>query len=200
MTLSRPQDHEQGFSVLEMIIALTISSLLLAVVGAALYGGRRALDTASAEIHRDSSTYAALYLSRLMSEARSSENSKSGQRSTAVFDGSEQDVRFISAYTTEAQVPGLYEWRLTYDAVQKRLVLYQRPITSEGPAENSGTVLLDKVDRFSMKYLGARGPGGQSVWGPSWFGQIGLPEAVAVTLLQSDARVPVEFRVSVSNR
>jgi len=157
---ARPEEH--GFTLLELMVALTIMTLLVA----ALYGGFDAAQRAWKEGARtqDSESALRLALDELSSELRSASNVKLAieNRLVPYFFGSADTLRFVTADPSpilgELQ-PGSVEvtWKVSSDESEMRGLVVERALPealqTEDERISEQVEIAPEVVRMSLRYF-----------------------------------------------
>lgn len=179
-----PQD---GFTLLEVLVSLTLLALIAAALAQAIFGARAALGIIDRSTAQTPIMAAQSYLRAVVSQARMVSDPHLGPQ--AVFVGSATEMAFFSTYAPASAYQGVY--RVSIRAVQTGagkfdlLVDQQisRAAAKEGQARPGATaVLLRNAAAISFAYPAQD----TTTEGPSdvWRGS-GLPEFVSI-----DVRFP----------
>jgi len=182
-----PQDA--GFSILEMLVALSLLAILATMLFTGLRTGRLALERAGSP---ESELEVALTQSRLhglLSQIHPAKTSNAPDAND-VFVGDAGAVRFVSSYTAQSQISGLYECRLFLSSPsnrngQRRLVLTQRlrrPNNASAPVLQTQTTLLEGVAGMRIRYFGQPDRMQSATWFSSWRKPDHLPQAIEIAL------------------
>lgn len=186
---SAPADA--GFSLLEMLISITIVSLVLALLPGTFRLAHRTWDSAAALDHqaRRDSSYAFLQ-SRLAEALPMFEQQRSGV-SRLVFTGSAASVSFVSPSANGSQGAGLY--RFTFEArpasqgrgaLVAQIAPYVSGAQASSPEEH---VLYQDVTAASFRYWGRKDMRSAPAWRSEWNRRDALPEAVELTISSGKA-------------
>ena len=174
-------DGTAGFTLVEMLVALSIVGLLSAtVLGFAGQLGR----IASLEprlVERREAEMAADFLARAVGDALPLGLDR---RVDAVvpFEGEDDAVRFVGPIRTGVRATGLRTIRFDLDGADLRLhVLPRRPLGPEPDVEPE--IMVGGVASLALRYWGPdEGDPGRLDWHDDWRERTDLPRAVAVSL------------------
>ena len=191
------QSREAGFTLVELLVAMT----LLAFLSIMLFGGLRfgarsweAVVKSSAERDRIASTQNFLRdrLGQLTLPGPAELRQSGGDGG---FDGGPERLEFVAPWLSALSLGGLYRFTLWHeDAGDGRLMLSWQPAEA-GPDEleelgdlAGERVLLDGVAEVSLSYYGAADENDPSEWRDQWENPAAPPRLVRVHLVFADAR------------
>lgn len=188
-----PRPH--GFTLVEVVIALALTSLLLTGALAALRGfgqtGSR-LDALSRST--DDMRLVAGFLHHALENASAREPEAHDARQSW-FQGDSEDLAWLGLLPPRHGVGGLTHLRLEHGLHGSRqaLMLHMAPFRDDTPEPHweafEPRVVLDDVDRVVFSY---RAPGA-AVWRPNWSGAEGLPGELRIELMVSGQHWPPLF-------
>jgi general secretion pathway protein J len=182
---------ENGFTLLELLIALVLLGLVFAVLGAGLRFGTLAWQAGAAQLaDADERQLVDRVIRRQLAAALAGPDGV-GQSGEA-FTGTVQELHFIGPAPARSMPAGVYhlELRLEPDGNGQALVLSWRNAddTSVPGAVGAEPVLRDLADlRFA--YFGDRGDGTRD-WSDHWQGGSGPPRAVRISVTFADPTRP----------
>jgi prepilin-type N-terminal cleavage/methylation domain-containing protein len=182
-----------GFSLIEMVVALALLSLTLAMMPGAIDMARRAAGTAP-RLERAAAISAALdVMGRWLPTAMPSLTVDDVRQRVPAFDGQADRVSFAAPAPASVKTGGvmLYQLRLLQAAGARAgrfdLAAELAPLTTDGPDQSARPaaekhVLVEDVARLSVRYFGlpANGDGGPA-WQDSWSGRMELPQLVEIS-------------------
>ena len=187
---------ERGFTLLELIVALALLSLISAFLFGALGFGRRAWER-SADL-QDVATVGAVqgFVRQTLSRARPTFGRTDGNDRAVLFSGTRDRVRFVANAYGRTTLSGLHVFEIsgapetetpgskTGLALLVRQALY-RPI-AEDPlsalSEGTPRHMLDGLAGVSFRYFGAPDPGAAPAWHPQWRSTRTLPTLISMTV------------------
>ena len=197
----------QGFTLLEMLLALALLGVLMGLLGTALIGANRALlkgDRYSQRLEQIRSSQN--FLHRALEGALPVEIPTTGDETIRVFDGQPQRLVFaaglnsalgggIELHTLEVVTEGGHQ------SLHVRFDQLQRGATQPW---GQPQVLLDDMHDLRLSYRGRDERGRRTDWLPRWPWPARLPQAVRIDL-RSEGPVPwvaqvVALRLELSDQ
>lgn len=184
-----------GFTLIEVVLALTIFALMAGIVYGALSLSHRAVAKAQASSQRSQQQRATADL--LSSYLRSAYPYRTTPQDQAIFfDGQSESLTFISAYSHAQGGRGMAKIRIGVEEAddgQPALSLEEvTPVRLDGdqdvPAESQRLLLGERIKDFRLAYLDPQAE--EETWEPLWNGQERriLPRAVRLTYLDESGR------------
>jgi general secretion pathway protein J len=184
--------RDDGFTLLEVLIALALFALITVLVLAGIRGGRTALEKANLSNRNATIDSAQGLLRNLITEVRPIPLSGADTDAPILFSGAPDRIEFVSSYTVEGQFAGLYVSSLRVIQHQGQgtgdLVLSQtlyRPSTRVGAGASVpswNTVLIKNVTGMRLRYYGTPDLGAASNWSANWSRLSALPELVEIVV------------------
>ena len=186
--------NNDGFTLLEMLIAMTLLALLMVVLYSGLHLGIRSWQTGLAHTQRvgDMRLVESFLRDRLRQSVSVFRNDSDKGR-VIDFEGTSRRIGWVAPLMTYLGRGGLYFMQLrSFDkpdgsrALQLRWRMY-RPSTQDedtfAPDDpNAQTTLVDNVSEFAVSYFGSEQPGQPPDWTDSWNNTQRRPELVRITL------------------
>ena len=183
-----------GFTLVELLVALTLLGLLSVVLFGGLRFGTRAWEAGNARVERLAEVQAVQgVLRRRIAQAVLPEDA--GAKSAfsdgpAAFSGAEDSLRFVALVPSRFGVGGFYLFELSVvdDGDGARLELAWRlfrpdqPGDLDQPAPGLGgrRVLIEGIEAAKFGYYGAARAGAEAEWRERWDGAGGLPALIAL--------------------
>jgi general secretion pathway protein J len=178
---------ENGFSLLEVLISLTLFSMVLLLLPGAFRTGKRGWET-SARIEQSAATKAAGdFLRHRLAEAVPLYDRDESGRVRLAFYGGPQDLSFVAAAPSGPSGGGLYRFKLVTapgrqtgsSALVLRLSAY-RPQSFEGEQALPEHILVPMISSLGFKYFGEQIPGEAATWADKWERSDRLPSLVEI--------------------
>jgi general secretion pathway protein J len=171
---------ERGFTLLELLVAITLLGLLMAALLGGLRLGARVWETGEARLDASARIQVVQdFLRQRLAEAQPFEVAMvvEGGRPQFSFHGATDEVRFAGPLPEQLGA-GIYLMQLTLakggaDGQRRDLVLRWQPLDLEGdstapPPEPEERVLLEGVEGLELAYFGALDPREPPAWWPEW--------------------------------
>ena len=170
-----------GFTVLEVLLATMLLSMLLVV----LVGSTRTLSRGWLSVkHNESqmrSIHATYNFLHLALESAQPVFDATTRPPHIQFSGDMHYVDFISVSPTHFDIPGLYRMRI--DLRGEDLVVSYQLARDGGPTTSAITHrILADVNSVEFKYFGQQNQQSSRTWHAAWQSPLTLPEAVRISL------------------
>jgi general secretion pathway protein J len=191
---------EDGFTLLEMLVALVLLSLTAALLTVSLRTGRTALNAVS-RIHVTMPIAATQsYLRQAFAQTFAQPRNATANSSTGNFYGTPQSVTFSTSHAPQGQFEGLYRVEIGLVALDQRgtfdlniaQVLWRPPATDSTPPPliRRTTQLIGNVASAGFAYYGDMDDNAGASWHNNWSHAVKIPSMVAldVTFAASDPR------------
>jgi prepilin-type N-terminal cleavage/methylation domain-containing protein len=149
--MRRQRDGRAGFTLLEMLVAMALFSLILGIFGALFYS----LRTTNAAIGRIESSenvdVVRRYLLQSLEEIRAHSRPDANGVRTVQFEGEQSRLAFVGAAAGDREIGGLYETVLWLDSDQ--LMHRRRPLGSGRGEQVAPEVLLEGLASLTISYF-----------------------------------------------
>ncbi len=181
-----------GFTLVELLVALTLLGLVSVVLFGGLRFGTRAWEAGTARAERLAEVQAVQgVLRRRIAQAVRPEDAGAESAfsdSPAAFAGEEDGLRFVALVPSRVGVGGFYLFELWVadDGDGARLELAWRLFRPEQPGglDEPGLggrrVLIEGFEEAKFGYYGAERAGAEAEWRERWDGADGLPALIAL--------------------
>lgn len=182
-----PGDSE-GFTLLELLISLTLLGLIAAVLFGGLRFGLRAADTGNERLDRSRELLLAQsFLRRQLGQAMPLARGRDQGLETPWFDGGRDAIEFIAPMPAHLGLGGLYRvtLRTTGEPGSRRLTMVQRmfrPNDDDAPVATDGgiTTLINGIERLRFAYYGAETLDERPQWRSEWTEMEALPALIRI--------------------
>ncbi len=187
--MARARHGQAGFTLIEMLVAMTLLGLIVAVLAGALQGGLAGSERVDTQAERLNELRLAQAFIRRHVEAARPVSWTHDRRAVVAFEGRAEALDFVAVMPAWPARGGLYLVRLAFD--DGDLVMTRR-ITSGEPSEfryEDGVerrVLARDVAGLSFAYFGTPADGRRAGWRDDWTGQYAMPELVSLALDYAD--------------
>jgi general secretion pathway protein J len=209
---TREPSREGGFTLLELLVALVLTALIMAMMPGAIRLGARALNQAEV-LTNDAADRATLdFVAERLAETAALYQRGGDGRLTVAFSGTAHAIGFVASATMDSGAEasaGLYLFELALvrlDNQVGRMMLRWQPFRSTLTAVpvtlKQERVLLSDIAELSFRYFGAPTARVAAAWSDVWAGTDNIPELVELQIrraAQSPAdalviRVPMRLR------
>ncbi len=178
-----------GFTLVEILVALTLLGMLVAMLAGGLRLGLRVWESGN----RHSETVAEVsavhdFIRRQIEQAYPYYVAKDRR---IEFEGGRNSVDFVAELPAYLGPGGLHVVRLfvARDGGRSRHLMFGRvlfhpdvPLDAKEPELGGETVLLENIESLTFRYYGADEPRAPSKWRDEWKNQDRLPELISVTV------------------
>lgn len=186
----------RGFTLIEMLVALTLFALLSVMLLGGLRFGTRATSagTAQQEWSAEIAT-TANFLRNQLADAQPIDISGNTAQPAIAFDGSADSVEFVGLPPAHLALGGLHKFTITVeknDAGVRQLVVIWRLIRSDGTtttlSDPHRSVLLDRVAAVEFSYFGGSTSDETPDWHDSWNEMPQLPLLIRLRIAFADGK------------
>jgi len=173
--------NTRGFTLLEVLIATTLLSIMMVLLMGSLRLGARSWDRGEEQIDQTSQLLVVGSFFRRHLTSAIPWRSPEGRRPEPMFVGSRNALEYIAPLPAQIK-PGLYRFRFFVDKQRERTVLKLSVIPLDVP-EEAGKIddleVLRDVEDVRFAFLAARRPGEPPVWIEEWTEE-SIPAAVSI--------------------
>ncbi len=178
-----PPDSEAGFTLVELLVALALFSLLCTLLFGNVRFGMRAWQYGAVHSEQvDHTTVVQGVLRRLIEEAYPLFLTGDPTHPHVDFNGAQTSLDFLSSAPTAAGVGPQYRFLVAADKVGGKtdLVMTSRPELASAGDATTRTVLLADIERIEFFYFGATLSDSAAQWRNEWQQQAAAPQLVRV--------------------
>src|SRR5690349_516259 len=180
------QEHGQatGFTLLEMLVALTLMALIGVYLSSAIGTGRRAWELRDRIDESSSTSTIREFLRRQIEQAWPAFESTGSGEQRLVFSGSADRIEFVSPLSDGTNWGGLYRFVISENAggaaIHVTGDLFRPGGTRSAAAFDRD--LLNSVQKLSFSYYGSTSPDVKPDWHDTWLSDSGLPQLVLMKI------------------
>ena len=191
-----------GFTLLELLIALTLMSLLTVVILGALGTSARVWEHASAEQHAVEETVVARkFLRRWLEHAYPLVDRSDPLRPVTSFQGAKEHLDLVAPVPGGIMPGGLAHYSIFVqrnDGRSDLVVTMRHERANESIAAPSSSVLIEDISDMSVAYFGAQHSAEPEEWHDAWSDGTNLPRLVRISIAfpPGDKRTWVELDVA----
>lgn len=200
-----------GFTLLELLVAMTLLALLSGLLFGGLSFGVRVWEKGDAELEKLAELQIAQSLvRRVISRALSSELAEDEGQDAGTLLGTVDGLRLVGPAPAQSLPGGIYQLSLRLDEAQekRRLVMGWRLLRprdedsetdeDEKDKEENIVVLVDDVAEVTFAYFGVADQDAGPEWWDRWENVPGLPQLVhiEITFNDGDTRIWPELTVA----
>jgi general secretion pathway protein J len=187
------EDGQSGFTVVELLVAFTLFSLLSVLIVSSLRFGTKAWERSNQHSSRlDETIHAQALLRRLIGAAYPSFITLPGGAGYVDFDGDASSVTFLGDGPMSLDYGGRLRFTLSTEQHngQTDMMLSSRPelAHTSGSALSARRILLAKVEAVAISYFGMKREGGPPQWHDDWRRQSELPEMLRIKVTFASGR------------
>jgi general secretion pathway protein J len=184
------RSSESGFTLMEVLVAMTLLGLLMAALSGTIGFVGRSADRGWEMSERSASLSRVEETMRRLVERSFPADIKDQTKTRFVFSGTAQRMRLVAYDAAGMTSPGLYVQEMEDVAIgnQHRLMFRRRPFTGYSPqtsnsqAQASEAALLAGDFSFRFSYFGAPRPGVARAWLDEWLFERNLPDLIRLQI------------------
>ena len=195
-------DKLLGFTLLEVLIAMTLLSIMVTLLFSSLKVGAESWDrgeTKIAEVNEKAVVYQ--FFKRYLPGIRPIWDEFSADERLFTFQGTEKSLQFVSAFPSSAGRKGLQHFLISFDDNEEEAVLTVLlkpfyPAKDGMEWEEEKVILLESIKKFSLSYFNKEENG----WVDDWKEKQSLPALIKVQIeLKNESYWPkMVFELKVS--
>lgn len=193
---ARQTRDQAGFTLLELLVALTLLGLVLAVVFGELRFATRAWDATDAKLDRNGELLSvhAFLRQRFQQVHVTPQNRKQEEdESPVLFDGNSRSIIFLGTMPANVSDGGFYEISLSSEIGEdgRNLFLSWRPFDEDGTASvadgpDNSRILLRGLQEVRFSYFGRTGEDLAAQWWDIWPSHEAAPSLIRMEVSFAD--------------
>lgn len=185
---------DSGFTLLEVLVCLALIAPIIAMIAAGITSTRLTIGAADRLNERSTVPMAQDYLRSALIQAQTFSSSRSATDQDLTLTGDESSLSFITAYSSQAQVKGLY--RVSVSVVPspkgvglKNLIVNQSlfrpaiPGAKEQPQATASATLISGIKNATFAYFGEASGFEGSGWLANWLQRDDFPSLVRIDVV-----------------
>jgi general secretion pathway protein J len=186
-----------GFSLLEVLVALSLLALIMAAMPSVVQLARRAWESSQAIDAAGSQQIATRFLRDRIAQAMPLAQKRADGSAPVLFEGAADRVTFVAPSIDGPPGTGLFIFDLIASGAtggQKSVLLRWRPyrptMEGNGGIEGAGErVVLEGVTTFGLRYFGRQTATGVRGWSDVWPRASSMPELVELRIVSRNSLV-----------
>lgn len=191
--LARSSAAEAGFTLVELLVAITLVALITTVLFGGLRFGTRAAAAVAVRVDR-SSEIAGVYdfMQGELADARLLPPSTDPSQPTTSFDGQPDAVSFVAIPPAYLALGGYHRLHVTTEGSgpnRRMIVEWQQVPRGTWPPDAATlqpSVLVDKVASVAFGYFGVAEPNRPPEWQDHWTDRTDLPQMIRLKITLAD--------------
>lgn len=181
--------HQRGFTLAEMLVALSVAALLVTLAYGSVRIGIRSWEAADARSNlADAQRISWLYLHQVLSDARPVGDPRSAQ-GKPLFSGSPDQITFAADMPSYLNLGGLYVLHLGRNdkgQVELTRTLFAEYRQTQLESRVQKAVIVEEPADVKIRYFGQLDESNEARWHAEWRNQLGLPALIRVDISLSD--------------
>jgi len=197
--------HSRGFTLLELVIALTIVSVIVVIIFGALRIGIRAWEKGERDVDIRQRQRIVLDLIKRQLASTCASEVRMRDQQLVPLKGDSKSIEFVSQIPlTPGNQLGIvfvkYAVKREKEGDRERLTFYERSVAfpdkstgAGGPEEGDYSELMSGMKSMEFEYLKERPEESESKWQKSWDPEVdkGVPRAVRITVEEDNEKPPI---------
>lgn len=190
----KPQQRSKGFTLVEMVIAISITALLISLAYGGLRMGIRSYEASREHSDQlDAMRIGWQFMQNALAGARPIADPLQ-QRPGSLFIGEHNSLTWVADMPSYLGLGGLYVISLEKTQTRPQQLLLKRTLLSEyrqrNTANNEQTaILVDDLSEIELRYFGREEAQLPMRWHQSWLDKDTLPSLIEIRINEQNGRV-----------
>lgn len=198
----RGPDGSDGFTLVEVLVALSLFALLTLFLFNGVRFGNRAVAVGGSKMERTAAiALAEGFLRAQLARAQPLTIASAAQHPVIAFDGEADRLDFVSLPPAYLSIGGFQWFRIALDGIEphRRLIVQWQPIDPNGGAPDAfgpASVLLEGVASATFSYFSAGDREHPAAWYEGWKDAPVLPDLISLRITFADGEIAPELVVT----
>lgn len=186
--LIRPYSLNKGFTLIEILIAMTLLSIMVMLLFASLKICADSWEKGEAKINQVNKMAVVYnFFQRHLAVAKPLWNDLNPNERSFAFQGKEQALQFVSAFPASAKRAGLQLFTLTLEqkdgqaSIKVKIVPFF-PVAKDKQWREEEVILMDRIAQFNLSYFGSEDGASDPVWLTEWLDKDHQPDLVKINM------------------
>ncbi len=195
----------KGFTLIEVLIGMTLLSLMVVLLFSSLTIGARSWEQGEKKIAEvNEIAVVQQFFNHYLAHSVPQWNDFDPEKDRIFsFQGKKQSLQFVAAFPASAERAGLQLFNLELiDKKQKRFINVELtpffPLTEGEEFFQDEIPLIENVARFELSYFGLNDETGEASWQAEWLNKEQQPQLVKILLELEDGRYLPEIVVALN--
>lgn len=182
------RSYQQGFTLLEILIAMTLLSIMLLLIFGTLRISMKSWDAGEKEAAETTNRLIVQrFLRKQLTSAQPLVDNFSEDEPAFSFQGRHDRLQFVSLLPVRAGLRGPHKFSLylAEDGDRKNFMVRIEPfypVFEDVEAKSEEVILLENVEHLAFAYYGQEEPGAEAGWMDAWEEKNHLPKLIKLTV------------------
>ncbi len=178
---------QQGFTLIEVMLAMTLLSIMVALLFGSLKISAESWNKGEAkiaEVNEKAVVYQ--FFKRHLPSIRPLWDDFSDDERRFSFQGEQDKLQFVSVFPASAGRKGFQLFEIVFDRADEGIIKVMLtpfyPALDEQPWQQEEVILLENVETFKISYFGKEGFDSEAAWVGQWVEKEYLPALVKIKI------------------